>query len=77
VLGGRAPTLEDMPRLAFTKAVALEAMRLYPLAHIIGRQVQAPLALGISAGSGRGCSISRGSSRPRSRSARATAGTRR
>lgn len=46
VLGGRSPTLEDMPRLAFTKAVALEAMRLYPPAYIIGRQVQAPLELG-------------------------------
>jgi cytochrome P450 len=46
VLGGRAPTLDDMPRLAFTKAVALEAMRLYPPAYIIGRQVQAPLELG-------------------------------
>jgi cytochrome P450 len=46
VLGGRAPTLDDMPRLAFTKAVALEAMRLYPPAYIIGRQVQAPLDLG-------------------------------
>ncbi len=46
VLGGRAPTLDDMPRLAFTKAVVLEAMRLYPPAYIIGRQVQAPLELG-------------------------------
>ncbi len=46
VLGGRAPTLDDIPRLAFTKAIALEAMRLYPPAYIIGRQVLAPLELG-------------------------------
>jgi cytochrome P450 len=30
VLGGRAPTLDDVPRLAFTRAILDEAMRLYP-----------------------------------------------
>jgi cytochrome P450 len=30
VLGGRAPTLADLPRLPFTKAILEESMRLYP-----------------------------------------------
>jgi cytochrome P450 len=30
VLGGRAPTLEDLPKLAFTDRVVRESMRLYP-----------------------------------------------
>lgn len=39
VLGGRAPTLEDLPRLALTKRVLMEAMRLYPPIWIIERRV--------------------------------------
>jgi cytochrome P450 len=30
VLGGRSPTVEDLPNMVFTDAVAKEAMRLYP-----------------------------------------------
>ncbi|MBH8561916.1 cytochrome P450 [Nostoc sp. CENA67] len=30
VLGGRTPTVEDMPRLKYTKMVILESLRLYP-----------------------------------------------
>jgi cytochrome P450 len=30
VLGGRLPTIEDMPRLAYTKLVVQESMRLFP-----------------------------------------------
>ena len=36
-LGERAPTVEDLPRLAFTKRVLEEAMRLYPPAWSIER----------------------------------------
>lgn len=39
VLGGRTPTLDDLPRLAFTKMVVKEAMRLYPPIWIIERRV--------------------------------------
>jgi len=39
VLGGRVPTPEDVPRLAFTKRVIREAMRLYPPIWIIERRV--------------------------------------
>jgi cytochrome P450 len=38
VLGGRLPTLADMPRLPFVEQVVTEAMRLYPPAWIIGRR---------------------------------------
>ena len=37
VLGGRLPTLEDVPRLIFTRAVFEEAMRLYPPVPLLGR----------------------------------------
>ena len=39
VLGGRAPTLEDLPRLALTKRVIMESMRLFPPIWIIERRV--------------------------------------
>lgn len=38
VLGGRLPTLDDVPRLAFVEQVVAESMRLYPPAWIIGRR---------------------------------------
>ncbi len=38
VLGGRPPTVEDLPRLAYAGRVVLEALRLYPPAYSIGRE---------------------------------------
>jgi cytochrome P450 len=38
VLGDRLPTLDDVPCLTWTEAVALEGMRLYPPAYVIGRE---------------------------------------
>jgi cytochrome P450 len=40
VLDGRAPTVADVPRLAYTRAVIDEAMRLYPPAYIFFRRVK-------------------------------------
>jgi len=38
VLGGRLPTLEDLPDLVFTRAVFEETIRLYPPVPLLGRQ---------------------------------------
>jgi cytochrome P450 len=38
VLDGRVPTLEDLPRLSYTRQVIEEAMRLYPAAWAMSRQ---------------------------------------
>lgn len=38
VLGDRPATMEDMPRLPFTRSVLAESMRLFPPAYVIGRQ---------------------------------------
>ena len=38
VLGDRAPTAADLPRLKFTEQIAKEAMRLYPPAYGLGRE---------------------------------------
>lgn len=38
VLGGRAPTVEDLPGLRYTEHVITESMRLYPPAYAIGRE---------------------------------------
>lgn len=38
VLGGRLPTVDDLPRLVYTRMVFDEAMRLYPPAWLIGRR---------------------------------------
>src|SRR5205814_10379299 len=42
VLGGRNPTADDLPKLAQTRRILQEAMRLYPPAWIIGRAAQGP-----------------------------------
>lgn len=46
VLGGRAPTFEDLPRLRFAEMVLAEAMRLYPPAWILGRRALGPFSVG-------------------------------
>jgi cytochrome P450 len=46
VLGGRAPTLDDLPQLRYTEMVFAESMRIYPPAWAMGRQSTAPIALG-------------------------------
>ena len=38
VLGGRTPTVEDLPRLTYTKMVIEESMRLYPPAWVVERR---------------------------------------
>jgi cytochrome P450 len=46
VLGGRTPTLEDIPKLTYTKSVIQESMRLYPPIWIIERRVIADDEIG-------------------------------
>jgi len=46
VLGDRAPTADDLPRLPWNLAVIEEAMRLHPPAYATGREATAPLELG-------------------------------
>jgi cytochrome P450 len=46
VLGGRAPTVEDLARLPYTDAVIAEAMRVYPPVYLIGREATRDLELG-------------------------------
>jgi cytochrome P450 len=45
-LEGRAATANDLPALTFTDAVLKEALRLYPPAHIIGREATRDVRLG-------------------------------
>ena len=42
VLGGRDATVDDVPRLVFTRAVLAEALRMYPPAWGLARQAVAP-----------------------------------
>lgn len=46
VLGGRVPTVEDVPKLEYTRAVIAESMRLYPPAWTIGRRAIEPHTIG-------------------------------
>lgn len=39
VLGGRIPTVEDVPRLTYTRQVLAESLRRYPPAWVLGRRV--------------------------------------
>ena len=55
VLGGRTPTPEDLPQLAFTERILTESMRLYPPIWSSGRMTFEPITLGgweIPAGAG-------------------------
>jgi cytochrome P450 len=40
VLGGRAPTVDDLPRLAYTRRVIEEALRLYPPVYAVARDAR-------------------------------------
>ena len=46
VLGGRLPTLGDLPQLRYTEMVFAESMRLYPPAWAMGRQSTQAIELG-------------------------------
>ncbi|MBV8113256.1 MAG: cytochrome P450 [Silvibacterium sp.] len=46
VLGGRLPSLDDLPQLRYTEMVLAESMRLYPPAWAMGRQAIRDVALG-------------------------------
>ena len=46
VLGGRLPTVADLPRLRYADMVVTESMRLYPPAYTITRRVAEPLEVG-------------------------------
>jgi cytochrome P450 len=46
VLAGRLPTVDDWPKLKFTEWIALEAMRLYPPAYVIGREALVDCVIG-------------------------------
>src|SRR5215470_7900463 len=46
VLNGNAPTIEDIPKLVFTRMVIEEAMRLYPPVPFLSRQAVRPDRLG-------------------------------
>lgn len=40
VLGGRTPTMADVPKLQYTRCVIEETLRLYPPVYILGRKVE-------------------------------------
>jgi len=46
VLGGRLPTLKDLPQLQYTEMVFSEAMRLYPPVWILSRQATTDVEVG-------------------------------
>ena len=45
-LGGRLPTVEDLPRLEYTRMVFAEAMRCYPPVPVLSRQAIRPIDIG-------------------------------
>ena len=46
VLGGRPPTVADLPRLTQTQHIVDETLRLYPPGWMLGREATEPLELG-------------------------------
>jgi cytochrome P450 len=46
VLGGRAPTLADLPRLPYAEHVITESLRLYPTVWVLGREAIEPCTVG-------------------------------
>jgi cytochrome P450 len=46
VLGGRSPTVADLPRLTYTESVINETLRIYPTVWMLGREAIEPLELG-------------------------------
>lgn len=46
VLGGRLPTMDDLPRLRYCEMIAKESMRLYPPAYGLGREATAECEIG-------------------------------
>jgi cytochrome P450 len=46
VLGGRAPTFADVPRLVYADQVITESLRVYPTAWILGREAVEPCTIG-------------------------------
>lgn len=46
VLGGRSPSVSDLPRLPFTGAVVYETLRLYPPAYALSREAIVPTSIG-------------------------------
>jgi len=46
VLGGRTPTVADLPNLPYTEMIVQEIMRIYPPAYAIGRQAIRPCTIG-------------------------------
>ena len=46
VLGGRPPTLDDLPALVYTRQILAESMRLYPTAWTLGRRCLRAVQIG-------------------------------
>jgi cytochrome P450 len=45
-LGGRPPTVADLPKLSYAEQVVTETLRLYPTVWTLGREAIAPVDLG-------------------------------